>query len=283
MAGWVGGELHRKAAPFGQSKSFTDLSTGALMGTDIAKASRAFRYFDQIEKSPFVGGDNIGLYFGDNKKAQDRYNYLKLMAGSGQQIDTVLQAANDNPDAAKRLAEAASDGRWDFAKLTGQSSDKRAQAEKDVRDGISKSLAEGVGRDGWFTGNISLQDKDMQPLMARVADNLVLQSAINGGKTDVKDAVKTVMTGSAGNYIPVPGINGNFIAVPDPFNGSGRSFDHPLNADPSHPFSTTKGYPPMFAGFQMKNALDKTEDPIKNATRLHGCNLEEVPLRRRRR
>ncbi|MDM0006449.1 hypothetical protein QTI51_09585 [Variovorax sp. J22G73] len=265
MAAWVGGALHRKAAPFGQSKSFTDLTTGALMGTDLNKAARAYRYFEQIEKSPYVGQDQIGLYFGDNKQAQDRYNYLKLKAGGGQDINTVLQAAKDNPEAAKRLSDAASDGRWDFAKLTGQASDKRAQAEKDVRDALGSTLAGSMGRDGWFTGKVSLQDKDMNPLLARVADNLALQAAINGGKADVKDAVKTVMAGAAGNYIPVPGINGNFVAVPDPFNGSGRSFDHPLNADPSHVYSTAKGFPPIFAGFQMKNALDKVEDPIKNA------------------
>jgi hypothetical protein len=61
----------------------------------------------------------------------------------------------------------------------------------------------------------------------------------------------------------LPGFDGALQAVRDPFAGGGRTMQHPLNEDPAHPLSVSKGYATIYApGTRIANALGKTEDLV---------------------
>ncbi|MDR5812016.1 hypothetical protein QCE62_00240 [Caballeronia sp. LZ033] len=251
----------RDASGAGMPAMYKTQMGQALSGNDPVAAGRAFDFYDQLRAQ--VGDAQIDRYFSDDE-ARLRYRAMKLVAGNYPDRTSAAKFMMENRIDSKTLADA-----YDKRDVGGiakvlypskKPEEIQTMFTKD-RDGM---LLKAVGRDGFFKNpHVSMtadDENEFNGLFVSAAAHLK-----SVGVDDPKQALQIATDAYAKTRIARPGPDGNVILQRDTFSGAGRVVGAPLNSDPSHPYSVTKGYAPMYAPVPIKNAFGVVEDPLKLA------------------
>jgi hypothetical protein len=251
----------RDASGSGMPSMYKTQMGQALSGNDPVAAGRAFDFYDQLRAQ--VGDGQLDRYFSDDE-ARLRYRAMRLVSGNYPDRTAAAKFMMENRVDAKTLADA-----YDKRDVTGiakvlyptkKPEEIQTMFSKD-RDGM---LLKAVGRDGFFRNpHVSMtadDENEFNGLFVSAAAHLK-----SVGVDDPKQALQIATDAYAKSRIARPGPDGNVIMQRDVFNGAGRVVGAPLNSDPSHPYSVTKGYAPMYAPVPIKNSFGVVEDPLKLA------------------
>lgn len=251
----------RDASGSGMPAMYKTQMGQALSGNDPVAAGRAFDFYDQLRAQ--VGDGQLDRYFNDDE-ARMRYRAMRLVAGNYPDRTSAAKFMMENRVDSKTLADA-----YDKRDVGGivkvlypskKPEEIQAMFGKD-RDGL---LLKAVGRDGFFKNPhvaMSADDEnEFNGLFISAASHLK-----SVGVDDPAQALKQASDQFAKTRLARPGPDGNVILQRDVFNGAGRVVGAPLNSDPDHPYSTTKGFAPMYAPVPVKNAFGVVEDPLKLA------------------
>jgi hypothetical protein len=252
---------HRAASQDTMSDTFKADLGNPLIGRDPNAMVRSFGFYDRL--SGGMTREQLRGYF-PSDAAENTYYAMKALAQGPEGLRQLAQTLADNPYDAKAYADAFKTGKVNLASVARQFgvSGRPEDIEATIGKEKTSAILESTGRKRWFgNSTVSFDSKEEAQF-----DTLVLQQLhyqrVSRGSVDIEQAVKAA-AGQTGKFIVVPGLDGNLQAVRDPFNGGGRHMGNALNADPSHPLSTTKGYAPIYApGAKITNAWGDEEDTL---------------------
>jgi hypothetical protein len=252
---------HRAASQDTMSDTYKAELGNPLIGRDPNAMVRSFGFYDRL--SGGMTREQLHGYF-PNDAAENTYYAMKALAQGPEGLRQLARTLADNPYDAKAYAEAFKTGKVHLASVVRQfgGSGRPEDIDASIAKAKTTAVLESTGRKRWFgNATVSFDSKE-----EALFDTLVLQQLhyqrVSRGTVDVDQAVKAA-AGQTGKFIVVPGLDGNLQAVRDPFNGAGRHMGNALNADPSHPLSTTKGYSPIYApGAKIANAWGDEEDTL---------------------
>ncbi|AOJ72246.1 MULTISPECIES: hypothetical protein [Burkholderia] len=234
--------------------------TSAIKSGDPDRASRAWRVMDRIHD--IVGDHAFGQYLGKDDEASGMYWGVKALAPTNGDVSQVYKAIRDGGMDSKVLEKVGNGGSINWEPLL--PGKKQADVDVAVNKAMGKAMLDDVGRKGLIWNPATSMSSDLrQQFQGIVIKQLMAQRA--NGKVDLDTAVANAATVFKGTRMATVGMNGAVKIIEDPFAGKGRAADSPINADPNHPYSITKGYAPIYSSFPMANKANAPEDPFKTA------------------
>ncbi|VVE10446.1 hypothetical protein PIN31115_02589 [Pandoraea iniqua] len=236
-----------------------DLSSAIKSGSPD-RAARAWRIMDRIHDQ--VGDHAFGQYLGKDDEASAMYWGVKALAPTNGDVSQVYKSIRDGGMDAKLLEKVGNGGSINWQPLL--PGKKQADIDVAVDKAMGKAMLADVGRTGLiWNPNTSMSSDMRQQFQGIVLQQLMAQRA--NGQVNLDAAVTNAATVFKGTRMATVGMNGTVKIIDDPFSGKGRAVASPINADPNHPYSTTKGYAPIYSSFPMANAANDQEDPFKTA------------------
>ncbi|WP_322033193.1 hypothetical protein [Paraburkholderia sp. J76] len=232
----------------------------AIKSGDPDRATRAWRIMDRIHD--LVGDHAFGQYLGKDDEASAMYWGVKAVAPTNGDVSQVYKSIRDGGMDSKLLEKIGAGGSINWEPLL--PGKKQADVDQSVDKAMDKAMLKDVGRDGFiWNPNTSMSSDLRHQFQGIVIQQLMAQRA--NGQVNLDSAVQNAATVFKGTRMATVGMNGTVKIIEDPFNGKGRAVGSPLNADPDHPYSITKGYAPIYSSFPMANAANEQEDPFKTA------------------
>ncbi|WP_175888331.1 hypothetical protein [Burkholderia contaminans] len=234
--------------------------TSAIKSGDPDRASRAWRVMDRIHD--IVGDHAFGQYLGKDDEASGMYWGVKALAPTNGDVSQAYKAIRDGGMDSMVLEKVGNGGSINWEPLL--PGKKQADVDVAVNKAMGKAMLEDVGRKGLIWNPATSMSSDLrQQFQGIVIQQLMAQRA--NGKVDLDTAVENAATVFKGTRMATVGMNGAVKIIADPFKGKGRAADSPINADPNHPYSITKGYTAIYSSFPMMNKANQPEDPFKTA------------------
>lgn len=260
FVGWVTSPGIRDISDGTMPQRIQEDLSGAIKSGDPERATRAWRIMDRIHD--VVGDHAFGQYLGKDDEASAMYWGVKAMAPANGDVSQVYKSIRDGGIDAKVLEKVGNGGSIDWQPLL--PGKKQADVDQAVDKAMGKAMLTDVGRTGLiWNPNVSMSSDLRQQFHGIVLQQLMAQRA--NGQVNLDAAVTNAATIFKGTRMATIGMNGTVKIIDDPFSGRGRASASPLNAGPDHPYSTAKGYPPIYSSFPMANAAGDQEDPFKTA------------------
>lgn len=251
---------HRAASQDTISDTYKTEMGNPLFGRDPKAMARSFNFYNALANGG-VTKDQLHRYF-PSEQAENTFWAMRLLSNGGRDIQQIAQDLVDRPYDAKDIEQVARSGRFDLAALArrGGVSGRPEEIDKKIGEARTSSILDSADRKKWFgNATVAVDSNELATFDGLLADQFQLHLRTRG-KIDLDAAVKEV-SGQTGKFVLVPGFGGTLQAVRDPFKGAGRVMAHPLNEDPSHPLSVSKGYSPIYApGTRITNAMGDQED-----------------------
>lgn len=253
--------LIRKASLDSMSPRMKEHFGRPLVGKDPAAALRAHTYYRTLQEGG-MSREELHRYFPDSA-TENRFYAISAFNQSPMGQRTAIQSLIDNPYDADTFADALKTGKPNLAAVAKRfgASGNAADIDATIAKQRTASILESTDRQRWFKGyTVSMDSNEEVAHDLRVLEQLYVQR-VSRGTVDVEQAVEAATQN--GRFILVPGMNGNLQAVRDPFKGAGQVMGQPLNNGPDHPFSTAKGFSPIYApGARLSNARGEPEDTL---------------------
>ncbi|KAF1049327.1 hypothetical protein [Xylophilus sp.] len=244
-----------EAAP----KSLRVKMFGALGGQDVKAAARAFRGAQELERQGVTDG-LLSKFFPDANTEQ-WYRSLKANGVDGQDTESSYADFLADPRSRDAMAQGEKSAYWNLPQFAGKHGTEAADFQKKVDKGLMMLGRQSAGREGWFfnkdVGMDSMVRSEIEGLLRK---DFAIQRRRNGS-IDLDAAFKNIGPTIEGRYLLIPSQSGALQLVKNQFDTRGQTVGDPLNANPNSPVSRAKGYPPIYAGVPMKNALGQREDP----------------------
>lgn len=253
---------HRAASQDTISDTYKAEMGRPLTGRDPALMERSFNFYSALSKGGLTK-DQLHRYFPD-EQSENTFWAMQIMSNGDRGIKQIAKDLVDRPYDAKDIADVARTGHIDLAAVARRSgvAGKPEEIDKKIAEARTSAILDSEGRKKWF-GNaaVALDSNESAKFDALLLDQFQLQKRTRGS-IDLDAAIKAVAV-QTGKYLMVPGYDGALQAMRDPFKGAGRTMLHPLNEDPSHPLSVSKGYAPIYApGSKVVNAVGDEEDLV---------------------
>lgn len=236
-----------------------DLSSAIKSGSPD-RAARAWRIMDRIHDQ--VGDHAFGQYLGKDDEASAMYWGVKALAPTNGDVSQVYKAIRDGGMDAKLLEKVGSGGSVNWQPLL--PGKKQADIDVAVDKAMGKAMLADVGRTGLIWNPSTSMSSDMRHQFQGIVLQQLMAQRTNG-QVDFDVAVENAATVFKGTRMATVGMNGTVKIIDDPFGGRGRAVGVPINTSPDHPYSTAKGYAPIYSSFPMANAAGQYEDPFKTA------------------
>lgn len=232
-----------------------------LVGRDPALALRSFKYYKALKEGGFTR-EQLHRYF-PNDAAENRFNALWSLSQGSMDTRQLIQHLIDQPYEAAAYADAFKTGKVNLASVAQRfgAGGRPEEIEKAIVKSRRDAILNTEGRKSWFKSHsISMDSNEEAAHDSRMLEQFHMQR-VSSGTVDIEQAAANAT--QTGRYILVPGLHDNLQAVRDPFEGRGRHIRQPLNEAADHPFSTSKGFAPIYApGVQIKNAKGDDEDTL---------------------
>lgn len=230
-----------------------------LMGLrDLAnpqKAGAAYEFMRQYEAtSPSTYQFEQAV---KNDDALSLYYAVKAATSVDGRItpETVFKRMADNPSLVQTMNDVRK-GSVDWQKLTGDTSKKSSEIEKNLDDVLAKSIGKWVEDRPWYdfgSSKVSIPYGGLRDQLRSAVARHVGHQLIVSGRVDLDAAVKYASETMKGKLIPLPGQKGNLAVIEDPFAGEGRVWGRPLAK-----YNGREVYSP----FPLINSPDKDDNPL---------------------